>query len=73
MDEQKTAAAPRCTEEQLVREVHNAARAPYHAMSEAASGVLDVHWRAVEWWSRDACAWVQNPCRERPTRFSRSF
>ena len=49
------------TVEPMVREVHNVDRVPYREMSEAARGILDVHWRAVEWYSRDARAWVPNP------------
>jgi hypothetical protein len=55
-----TSAAPRNTEEQLVREVHNADRVPFRAMSKSAQSVLCVEWKAVEGYSRDDCAWVQN-------------
>ena len=60
MTDSTTPVAPRCTEEQLVREIHNADRVPFRAMSESAQSVLCVEWRAAEWYSRDACGWVPN-------------
>lgn len=42
------------------QEIYNANRIPWREMSENAQSILSVHWKSVEWYNRDACAWVPN-------------
>jgi hypothetical protein len=49
------------TEAQLAKDVLNEDRVPWNKVSKAAQDMLCLHWKDVEYYCIDRCAWIPNP------------